>query len=420
MKFIRAFTSNIFTLLISFIVAVLIWINAVQANDPIRAEFLPVTVQFIGQPENTSLVQPIRAETVQIWFQGASSIITGLSSDDFSASADISGVPIGEDTLVPIQVRSAAKGVTILSQSPEDVRVFIEEQITRDIPVVLDIRGQVALGHEMEDPFVDPPFVTVTGPSRRVEAMAAAEVTLFVNNERETAVYTLTPTFYDEQGEVVSTNNLTIDPETINVTIPVNQAEGFAEKVIVVDITGTLPDGYRLLGVTSTPSSVLLQGTPDELGDITSIATESVDITGLTESTRYQVALILPDGVTLAEATEEIFVDIKIEPFMTTATFQPEIELQGVGDGLTATADPTAVRVILFGPLPVLDSILLEEIRAIIDLFGLKEGVYSIEPTITYPDRGVELRSVNPPSVTVEITAAITDTETITTTTTLP
>ena len=420
MKFIRAFTSNIFTLMISFIVAVLIWINAVQANDPIRAEFLPVTVQFVGQPENTSLVQPARTQTVQIWFQGASSVITGLTSDDFSATANISGVPLGEETPVSIQVRSEIENISILSQSPETILVFIEEQITRDIPVVLDVRGQVALGHEMEAPFVDPPFVTVTGPSRRVDAMAAAEATLFLNNERETAVYALTPTFYDEQGEVVSISNLNISPETINVTVPVNQAEGFAEKVIVVDITGSLPDGHRLLSVTATPSSVLLQGTPAALGDITSIATEAVDITGLTESTRYQVALILPDGVTLAEATEEIFVDIDIEPFMTTATFQPEIELQGVGNGLTATVDPTAVRVILFGPLPILDSILLEEINAIIDLFGLKEGVYSIEPTITYPERGVELRSISPPNVTVEITITISDTQTITSTIILP
>ena len=70
MKFIRAFTSNSFTLLLSFIVAVLIWINAVQANDPIRAEFLPVTIQFIGQPENTLLVRPAPEQTVQIWFFG--------------------------------------------------------------------------------------------------------------------------------------------------------------------------------------------------------------------------------------------------------------------------------------------------------------------------------------------------------------
>ena len=420
MKFIRAFTSNSFTLLLSFIVAVLIWINAVQANDPIRAEFLPVTIQFIGQPENTLLVRPAHEQTVQIWFQGASSVVTGISSDDFSATADLSGVSLGEETFVPIQVRSTVKGITILSQSPEETAVYIEEQITRKIPVVLDIRGQVALGHEMGEPFIDPPFITITGPSGQVEAMAVAEGTLFLNNERETAVYTLTPIFYDEQGDVVSINNLNITPETVDVTIPVNQAEGFAEKVIVVDIVGTLPDGYRLLSVTATPSSVLLQGTPGDLGDITSIATEPVDITGLTEATRYQVALILPDGVTMAEATEEIFVDINIEPFMTTETFQPEIEVQGVGDGLEATVDPTAVRVVLFGPLPVLDSILLEEIHATIDLFGLEEGVYSIEPIITFPDRGVELRSVNPPNVTVEITTTITDTQTITDTTTLP
>ncbi len=413
MNFFRSLTSNLALFLISLFVAIIIWINAVQAEDPTRAEFLPIPIQFTNQPENARLVRPSQPQTVQVWFQGASSVVTGISADDFLAMADLGDVPLGVETAVSVQVRTTINGITILSQSPEILDVFIEAQISREIPVALDIRGQVALGHETGEPLIEPPFIMVTGPAGQVEAIEVAMATIFLNNVRETAVYTADPIFYNEQGDPISTTNLDINPESVEITIPVTQADGYAEKVIVVDIVGDISDGYRLLSVTADPASVLLSGSPDALADITSISTEPVDITGLTEPTTYQVLLILPDGVILAEATEEIFVEVNIEPFMSTETYRPEIELQGVGEGLEAIADPTDVRVILFGPLPVLDTLLPEEVRATIDLFELETGVYNLEPIITYPDRGLELRSVEPPVITIEITNTVEITDTL-------
>ncbi len=294
MNFFRSLTSNIALLLISLFVAILIWINAMQTEDPTRAEFLPIPIQFINQPENARLVQPSRPQTVQVWFQGASSVVTGISADDFLAVADLGNVPLGEETAVSIQARTTVNGITILSQSPEVLNIFIEAQISREIPVVLDIRGQAALGHETGEPLIEPPFIMVTGPAGQVEAIEAAVVTIFLSNVRETAVYTNEPIFYDEQGDPISLNNLDINPESVEVTIPVTQANGFAEKVIVVDIVGEISDGYRLLSVTADPASVLLKGSTRALADITSITTEPVDITGLTEPTTYQVLLIYP------------------------------------------------------------------------------------------------------------------------------
>lgn len=65
--------------------------------------------------------------------------------------------------------------------------------------------------------------------------------------------------------------------------------------------------------------------------------------------------------------------------------------------------EPTQVRVVVFGPLPVLDALAESDVRVIIDLFGLEEGTYSIEPDVIVPDRGIEVRSVQPAAVSVTI-----------------
>ena len=78
--------------------------------------------------------------------------------------------------------------------------------------------------------------------------------------------------------------------------------------------------------------------------------------------------------------------------------------------GLTAVVTPEEVRVVVFGPLPALDSLAEDEVRVTVDAFGLLTGTYNLEPVVSLPDRGIELRSVQPQLVTVIITAAVTDT----------
>ncbi|MEJ2747723.1 MAG: hypothetical protein P8183_07405, partial [Anaerolineae bacterium] len=78
--------------------------------------------------------------------------------------------------------------------------------------------------------------------------------------------------------------------------------------------------------------------------------------------------------------------------------------------------DPQSVHVVLYGPLPALDALPDEEVRVTVDLFGLITGTYSIAPDVSFPDRGIELRSIQPSQVTVEITAPLTITNELTST----
>jgi len=75
---------------------------------------------------------------------------------------------------------------------------------------------------------------------------------------------------------------------------------------------------------------------------------------------------------------------------------------------MDATATPQEARVVLFGPLPILDSLTEDEVHVTVDAFGLLTGTYSLEPVVTFPDRGLELRSVAPPLITVELTPTMT------------
>jgi YbbR domain-containing protein len=400
------------SLLLAAVLALFIWLTATQQQDPINSQFLQVNVDFDGQPAGSILIEP-QQSIVQIRVEGPESALRRLSPDNFEAFVDLSQVPFGENTLAPIRITSSAEDVEITLVIPESLDVLLEEEVSREIPVELDIRGSTARGHTRGDPLLEPEFITVSGPRSDVEDLDFALVTVFLNDPRETSVGSHIPVFYDTQGRVASTVDLELDAQSVQVTVPIEQSAGFAEKIITVDWSGDPAFGYRLLNIGVDPPSVLVEGPPEVVNELTSLQTEPIDITGLTESFIQQATLALPEGITL-DQNQEIFVTIGIEPIMSTDTRRQEVEVLGLNEDLEAQLDPDHVGVVLFGPLPALGSLVSNDVRVTVDLIGLNAGQYSIEPEVDIPDRGIEVRSVEPSAISVFITNTLTTTLDIT------
>jgi YbbR domain-containing protein len=412
----RNILSNLATFLFSLLLAIFIWIGASQENDPALLQSFQVPIDLVGQPENSTL--DISTSSVVVVVEAPSSVMQTLTTDEFSAVVDLSEVPLGADIALPVTVNTKTAGVAVNSLSPAIIDMRLEQLVSREVPVVLDIRGSVARGHTQGEPLVDPQTITVVGTANEVEPLDSARVTVFLNNVRDTFTSTPFPIFYNRQGQIASVSGLdSVSTESVAVTIPVEESADFAEKIIDVDWRGSPADGYRLLSINVSPPSALLQGSPSGLTALTQVTTEPIDITGLTETFAQPVTLELPDGITLDEV-QVYTVTVEIEPILSTAVYNRPVEFQGITEGMDATANPEEARVVLFGPLPILDSLPEDEVHVTVDAFGLISGTYSLEPVVTFPDRGLEMRSVQPALITVEITPTMTNTLTTTLTTT--
>lgn len=411
MRLTRSLLANLATLVLCFILAVVIWVNAMQVEDPDLKRALQIPATFIGLPEDATRISPTDDNpSVLISYEGPTSIVSELSPDDFSAIIDLSEVPLGSEVSVPVEVQTTNTQVTLDDPIPNAITVRLEKLVTREIDVKLDIRGEVARGHTMGEALIDPPVISVTGTESEVDRLDFAQVTVFLSDDTQTRIESPQPLFYNRQGRVASISGLLLSTDQVQVTIPINESADFANKVITADVIGQPAPGYRVLGVTIEPSSVLVTGRPTQLALPFRVQTESIDITGLTETFESQVSLILPEGISL-DSVDEITVTVQIEPFSSTKIYNQPIELLGVNENLEVTIDPDTVRVVLFGPSPVLDTLTEQEVRVSLDLFGLEPGEYSLEPDVDVPDRGLELRSIQPSVIEVIITEPMTPTE---------
>lgn len=414
MRLTRSLIANLATLLLSLLLAVVIWVQAMQVEDPTIKRALQIPATFIGLPEDVTRVSPASNNPpVLISYEGPTSIVTELTQEDFTAIIDLSDVPLGSDVSVPVAIQAENSQITLEDPVPGTIVVHLEKLVTRDIDVELEIRGDVARGHTMDTALIDPPVITVTGTESEVERLDFAQVTVFLNDDTQTRIETPQPLFYDRQGRVASVSGLQLSADQVEVTIPINESADFANKVITADVIGQVAPGYRVLGVTVEPSSVLVTGRPTQLALPFRVQTEPIDITGLTETFQDQVSLILPEGISLDSVTE-ITVTVQIEPFSSTKIYNLPIELLGISEELDATIEPDTLRVVLFGPSPVLDTLTEQEVRVSLDLFGLEPGEYTLEPDVNVPDRGLELRSIQPSVIEVIISEPLTTTKELT------
>jgi YbbR domain-containing protein len=410
MQTILSYLSKMTSVILALILAVIIWATAVRANDPEETSTLEVPIEVVGTPPDAELVNR-PPDVVRLTIQGPGSSLENVSPDDYRALIDLSDVPYG-DTTVQIQLQGDVELVEVVSWFPEDALIEMEQIVTREIPIAFQVRGEVARGHRIGDERVEPESVQITGPAPRVDQIAEGRVIVFVDDAREDITEQRRPTYYDTQGNVASVVGLTVEPSEVEAIIPVEELAGFAEKPITVDWIGEPAPGYRLLDVSVDPSSVQVTGLPTTL-DALRVQTEPVDISGLTETEIRQVTLDLPDGVQLVDI-QPVIVSVEIEPILSSSVVQRPIEVRALGEGLEATLDPEEIRVFLFGPLPVLDTLAEDDVRVTVDLLNLITGTHVLEPFVSVSAEDVEVRSTQPSRVTVVISGVLTTTEEIT------
>jgi len=102
---------------------------------------------------------------------------------------------------------------------------------------------------------------------------------------------------------------------------------------------------------------------------------------------------------------------VGISPIQSNLTLSDiKIEVVGLTEGWSAQISPAEVDVILSGPAPLLDSLLLQDIRVIVDVTNLGAGVYQLTPKVEILVADIVVETVLPNTVEVTISPAATPT----------
>lgn len=412
----RLFWKNLGNIVISLILAILVWVVAVtEQNPPVENDFDQAIPLEIVPPGPTLVATNALPEFVRLRLRAPESSWSSLSPAKFKATVDLSPLRAGLRD-APVQVEVSDPNIEIVSLKPEVISVNLETLQSITMPVEVSLLDAPPLGYFNRPPTVVPAEVTVTGPRSQVDRATQAVAELFVREVRQTIRRPAEVIIRNAADRALS--GLTIEPAQVEVTVPIEQQFGYKDVSPRVRIEGRVAPGYRVSNISVEPQALTVVGDPDGLRQIAGfVETAPINIEQATSDIVRVVPLSLPDGVTLVLPGQEnrglsgVRVAVQITSIEDSIILQRPVAQQGIDPDYWWQASPEQTDVFLSGPVPLLQSLRAGDVEVIVDLFGLTPGTYQLQPTIFRPD-GLAVDAVLPDSI--EVTLGYTVQQTVT------
>jgi YbbR domain-containing protein len=411
----RSLVSNLSTLILALVLAVVVWISAVTAANPNVAQTRSVPLELIGLDPDMLVVGNIPTQ-VRVALEAPSSVMESMSASENAVQAwvDVSGLDPGtHDLEVQVQITPSFRPVRRSSVIPEIVSVSLEPLLTRTFPVKLEVSGEPAVGYQVGRRSSEPSSVTISGAASLVSQIEEVKASMDISGATETIKRDVALVAVDQNGEPVS--GVTITPLDVTITQPIFLQGGYRNVIVRVLTTGQPANGYKLTNITVSPLNVVVfSSDPQLVNDLPGyVETEPVDLTDAVDDIDTYVVIDLPEGVTMV-GDQFVLVQVSIAAIEGSLTMSLPVIPIGLLPIYSAVISPETVDVILSGPVPILDTLTPDDIRVVVDVTDLDLGTYQLEPIVdVIPDR-IVVEAVLPSTIGVEIIIAPTPTPTAT------
>lgn len=392
--------------LASVLVATVLYTGLVFSGT-LSEERLQVPIRAVNQPTDAyNLTGDLGF--VEVRYRTGDEASGLVSVEAFVARVDLSQYDMNrapEPQLVGVEV--AADGIEVLDWSPRTVLVEMDRTGVRTVPVEVDT-GEIPDGLEIGDPQLSEADeeVEVRGPASEISRVDRALARIFIDPSGIDfdAPVTLVPV--DIEGQPIGIGRVELLPDVISVQVDVEDIETTTTVPVAPNIGGTPAAGYALEGVSSSPATVTLRGLPEVLAAIEEVATEPLNISGVSASQTFEAALVLPEGTRLARSGAEpvATVEATIVASVSSRTFVVGVICQGAGaNGCQPTIEQLTVT--LGGSGAALRGLAAGDVTPVVDVSGLAPGTYTVTPVVPGLPDGVELLQLAPGTLTVRVVA---------------
>ena len=302
---------------LSLILAILIWAVAISELDPLRPnDYGPVPVNFIGTEhfaDQDLVVISGQNSTMRVRVEGLYSQLNEIEMNDILVTADLSGFDAPGNYQVSgskLKVSVPVDEVKITSYSPKSLSITIDRIDSKEFPVDLQVAGSPADGYQYREPELSMENIVVTGPSTILDTIDRVMVSVEANALSESMVYTAPVVFMDSEQNVIQSEFLTPEVDTIDVTIRITK-EG--EIPLKVDLIPSQTLEGDEVTVKIVPETIAVHADQSVLEHYEALTLGQIDLSTLTLSGVYTFPIQLPGRLTaigdvpdMAEVTVEV------------------------------------------------------------------------------------------------------------------
>jgi len=395
------FTNNLKWKLSALVMAVILWILAVNIEDPLDTRsysYIPIELKNTEVLDEYDLVLLNREEiekttvTVNVW-ANTKLLQNQLSSSNIKAYIDMSPIRfsymnrIGEALSAPIEITLPEYATSVRSyiSNPTNIRIVLDRKEKREFPVNVVKTSDTVEGYVSMEPVASPATVELTGAASILDSVQSVRVDVDLDEIRADHTFYSSFKIYDQDDNDI-TNKFSVSTNEISVFIPVNRHEQIPVAIPV--ITGFPAEGYTITNVELNTTFIDVVGKEDELNAVTRIILDSVDVTGLNESsviTRDVRDFLRSTNLSVKNGKpHEVSITVTIEKEMIKEFTIPLNMLEIIGDQPDAEFGESVV-VRLKGLESAMSVLTADSIKGSIDISELSEGEHAVAVMFNLP-----------------------------------
>ncbi len=381
--------NRILYLVFSLLLAIVLWlyVDTRQGNTSTKT-LTNLPIEFVGAedtlPSKGLMLTEGADTTLDLTIRGPRTVISGFEKDDIRIEVDLSGInAVGTRTLpwdYALADNMNKSDISIEKQSRSNVTVQVATLYTKQVPVSVNVTGEVA----------------------DVGVVESARITLDLQDANGTLQREFEYELLDGDGNVVENinNKIRVSDRRVLVTAPVYIFKDLKLSVKFKESPGSQEANTRWKLEYDT---ITVAGEPASLENVQEVVLAEIDLSTILSDTEIPLEISLPAGCVNLSGFTATTLSVRFRGLETKTFTATNISAVGYSEGQVFSKMTNSVDVVLRGPAAELEKVTADDIRVVVDLSEyVSNGTYSA-PAIVLVDGHEEVGAVGTCTVAFKI-----------------
>jgi azurin len=378
--------NNKIVFIIALIISVSVWVymSMGSSNDTsVTISNIPVQIELPEDAAKNGLqIFSGGDQTASVTITGNRAILGSVTSSDITVTAVASAIDrSGEYQLsVTASKTNLTSNFEITSTvTPSFINVYVDYLRETTFPIQENVVYKVADGYYASTT-LSSETIAISGPQTEISKIAKVSATAeLTGTVKDTTTAACSIVVYDNDGNEMTTDMLTLDSSSLEATISVLPEK----EVSVVPEFVNKPSGINITDdmISIEPDSILLAAPADVLDATTSVKLESIDFTTLKNDkiTFNDIGIDIPTDCKNISNTATAKFTLDLSSFKSKTFTVDNFKVDGLSSEYTAKITQKSLSVTVIGSESEIESLSESSITAVIDTSDFKGTLGSVQ-----------------------------------------
>jgi YbbR domain-containing protein len=390
----RIFYNDKFVIIFSVFASVILWVVMASTNTENRPHDIPnvpITIKLsdAAQEDGLKVFSPVNA-TATVSIKGNSLIVNQVKASDLAVVAKLaSTITMPGNYSFDLSVEKKGNLTDFeASVFPSQIIISVDRYkektftIENDIKYKSDYRSD--LSYFVNTPTFSSDTVTISGPEKELSQVNRVSASYEISETlRETKSFTTNLIMYDANGNKIVSDKLKMSADKVDITIPV-----VSRKVLPVNASFTnKPVGliFSANQITIDPQTIEVAGPADVLSNLTNVSLAPLDFANVSPTKNvFDLDVALPASCKNLSSIPVAKVTLDLSSFTTRKMVVNNFSVKNLAADKTANVYTKSLAVTVVGPDSEISKLTESNLAAQIDMSGKENFTGHTEMPVTF------------------------------------